>query len=570
MGGVSTTKREEHSSESVTTFSVGRRFKGRLYFILVVFALIYTVFVCRLVWFGTYGGKIEEAQGPRPQISTARPDILDRNGVLLATDIRTYSLFAQPRRIINKKETVNLLQRALPLLDFKNLKKKLSSKANFVWIARELSLKQKEIIMALGIPGIGFRTESHRFYPMGASLVHVLGQVDIDNNGVSGIEKYLDQSGLQALRAYGLTANAALKPVSLTIDSRVQAIVHDELKEALTKYSAIGAGAVVLNIHTGEVVALSSLPDFSPNESVSAGNPARFNRMVSGLYEMGSIIKTFTTAMALESGVFTLDSLVDASHPIQIIPGQVIHDMHGKNRPLHVWEVFIYSSNIGSANEALTIGAEAMKAYFERFGLLSHLQTELPETAHPVSPNPWRRVHAMTISFGHGMMTTPLQTAVAGAALLNGGKWVAPSFIKGHEKKAMREAHAVISAQTSLALRYLYQLNVQIGSGRNAAIAGYRVGGKTGTAEKVVKGKYSRDKRFNSFIAAFPMDNPQYLILTIVDEPKPEAGAVYATAAYNVARIASNIIKRSAFFLGVKPDFAKEKIKLLNRDDKRS
>ncbi|MBA9083132.1 cell division protein FtsI (penicillin-binding protein 3) [Bartonella chomelii] len=511
-----------------------------------------------LISYGLQGGQIEEAKGPGALQLAARPDIIDRNGRLLATDIETYSLFAEPRRIIDIDETIELISTVLPQLNWQETYKRLKRKSRFSWVQRGLTPTQKTQIMALGIPGIGFRTEVRRFYPGGPIASHILGMVNVDNQGIAGIEKYIDDTGLSVLRDAGLATEALLKPVQLSIDIRVQAIVRDELMKGMERYKALAAGAVILNIHTGEVVAMVSVPDFDPGNPVDSLKGDRLNRMTAGTFEMGSIIKSFTTAMALDSEVFHLNSIIDASKPIQVSHSRFIRDFHGKNRFLTLWEVFVYSSNIGSAREALEIGIDGHRDFLKRLGLLDRMTTELPEVASPVLPRRWRDIDSMTISFGHGMATTPLQTAVGTAALMNGGWLIEPTFLKRTEAQVLQHAKQVLHPRTSQDMRYLYQLNSAIGSGRNAKVEGYRIGGKTGTAEKVVNGKYSKMKNFNSFLAAFPMDNPSYVVLTIVDEPQPEEGKRSAVAAMNAAPMLANIIRRSASFLGVKSDFKKE------------
>jgi cell division protein FtsI (penicillin-binding protein 3) len=302
---------------------------------------------------------------------------------------------------------------------------------------------------------------------------------------------------------------------------------------------------------------MASVPDFDPNNPFNALEKDRLNRMSAGTYEMGSTIKSFTTAMALDSGKFNLESKFDATRPITI-GRQTIRDFHGKARWLTLAEVFIYSSNIGSGKEVDAIGIEGHREFLKRVGLLDRMQTELPEVARPVEPRVWKKVHSITISYGHGMMTTPLQTAVAAAALVNGGKLIPPTFLPRTQDEANAVATQVLKPKTSDDMRYLYRLNSEIGSGRRAEVKGYRVGGKTGTAEKVINGRYSKDVRFNAFLAAFPMDDPTYVVLTIIDEPKPEEGKLSATAGLNAAPMVANIIRRSASFLGVSPDFAQD------------
>ncbi|AQX20038.1 peptidoglycan D,D-transpeptidase FtsI family protein [Bartonella sp. WD16.2] len=532
--------------------------RSRLIFSLLCFLILYGIMGKCLISYGLQGGQIEEAKGPGALQLAARPDIIDRNGRLLATDIETYSLFAEPRRVIDVDETIELISTVLPQLNWQETYKRLKKKSRFSWVQRGLTPTQKAQIMALGVPGIGFRTEVRRFYPGGPIASHILGMVNVDNQGIAGIEKYIDDTGLSVLRDAGLATEALLKPVQLSIDIRIQAIVRDELMKGMKRYKALAAGAVILNIHTGEVVAMVSVPDFDPGNPVDALKSDRLNRMTAGTFEMGSIIKSFTTAMALDSEVFHLNSLIDASKPIQISHSHFIRDFHGKNRLLTLWEVFVYSSNIGSAREALEIGVDGHRDFLKRLGLLDRMTIELPEVANPVLPRRWRDIDSMTISFGHGMATTPLQTAVGTAALINGGLLIEPTFLKRTEGQVLQHAKQVLHPRTSQDMRYLYKLNSVIGSGRNAKVEGYRIGGKTGTAEKVENGKYSKIKNFNSFLAAFPMDNPSYVVLTIVDEPQPEEGKRSAVAAMNAAPMLANIIRRSASFLGIKSDLKKE------------
>ncbi|KAB2857875.1 MAG: penicillin-binding protein 2, partial [Bauldia sp.] len=428
---------------------------------------------------------------------------------------------------------------------------KLKSGAGFVWLQRQLTPKQQAEILQLGIPGIGFRTEKRRFYPAGSTTAYIVGLTNIDNKGISGMEKYLDDQGLTDLQMTGLAKDMA--PVRLSVDLRVQHVVHDEIVAGMERFHAVAAGAVVLNVKTGEVMAMASVPDFDPNNPYNANDKDRLNRMSAGLYEMGSTFKSFTTAMALDSGKVTMNSMFDASHPLQI-GRQTIHDFHNMGRSLSVTDVFIHSSNIGSAREAMAVGIEGHREFLHRMGVLEKMQTELPEVATPTEPRVWKQVNSLTIAFGHGVSTTPLQTAVGCAALMNGGFLIEPTFLTRSIDQAMAGARKVVGPKTVAALRYLYALNAEKGSGRNARVPGYRVGGKTGTAEKVINGRYSKGHNFNAFVAAFPMDDPQYIVLAIADDPKPEKPGMGATAASNAGIMAGNIIRRSAAMLGVEPD----------------
>ncbi len=534
--------------------ATGGKTRTRVAMTMAVFFGIYAVIAGRLVYFGVQN---PDQSGPPPsRVTAARPDIVDRNGEVLATDIKTSSLYAEPRHIVDADEAIEKLSTVLPEIDYEQTYRKLKSGAGFVWLQRQLTPRQQAEILQLGIPGIGFRTEKRRFYPAGDTAGYIVGLTNIDNQGISGMEKYIDSQGLSDLQLSGLADPKDLKPVKLSIDLRVQHVVHDEIAVGMQKYHAIAAGAVVFNIKTGEVLAMGSVPDFDPNNPYNAQDKDRLNRMSAGLYEMGSTFKSFTTAMALDSGKVSLESRFDATRPLKV-GRQTIHDFHGKGRVLSVPEVFIYSSNIGSAREALAVGIDGHREFLHRLGILERMQTELPEVARPTEPKVWKQVNSITIAFGHGVSTTPLQTAVGCAALMN-GFLMQPTFLMRSQAEAMETATRVVSDKTVEAMRYLYALNAEKGSGRNARVPGYRVGGKTGTAEKVVNGRYSKGKNFNAFVAAFPMDDPQYIVLTIADEPQPEKPGMGATAASNAGIMAGNIIRRAAPMLGVKPDFSHE------------
>ncbi|AZO29456.1 MULTISPECIES: penicillin-binding protein 2 [unclassified Mesorhizobium] len=535
--------------------ATGGKAKTRIIMTMAVFFTIYSTIAGRLVYLGLQNPDM--SGGPQSRVTASRPDIVDRNGEVLATDIKTASLFAEPRRIVDADEAIERLSTVLPEIDYEQTYRKLKSGAGFVWLQRQLTPKQQADILALGIPGLGFRTEKRRFYPSGETSSYIVGLTNIDNQGISGMEKYIDDQGLTDLQASGLAVARDLKPVKLSIDLRVQHVVRDEVAAALERYRAIGAGAVVLNVKTGEVVAMASVPDFDPNNPYNAQEKDRLNRMSAGLYEMGSTFKSFTSAMALDSGKATMASRFDASHPIRV-GHQAIHDFHGKNRVLSLPEVFLYSSNIGSAREAELVGIEGHREFLHRLGILDKMQTELPEVARPTEPKVWKQVNSFTIAFGHGVSTTPLQAAVGCAALMNGGYLIEPTFLPRTVEQAMTVAKKVVSEKTVEGMRYLYTLNAEKGSARNARVPGYRVGGKTGTAEKVINGRYSKDLNFNTFVAAFPMDDPQYLVFTIADAPHPEKPGMTDVAAANAGVIAGNIIRRSAAMLGVKPDFSHE------------
>ncbi|CCM76979.1 peptidoglycan D,D-transpeptidase FtsI family protein [Rhizobium mesoamericanum] len=528
--------------------------KSRVGLLIVGFLTVYCVIGGRLVEYAIRDPDVVSSILPPDRLMASRPDILDRNGEVLATDIRTVSLFAEPNKVVDADEAVEKLATVLPDLDMKGTYKKLANRtSHFAWLRRQLTPKQQSQVLALGIPGIGFRPEKRRFYPGGPTAAHILGYVNIDNRGVAGMEKYIDDQGLADLASVGMTSDQPLEPVRLSIDVRVQNIVRDVVVNAIKNYEAKGAGAVILDIHTGEVLAMASAPDFDPNNPLEGAKEGWLNRMSNGTFEMGSTFKTFSLAMALDTGKVSLNDSFDATQPIRI-GGFTIHDFHGQRRWLTLPEVFQYSSNVGTARIIDIVGIDAQKDYLTKLGLLTKMQTELPEVKMPSQPKVWKKINSVTISFGHGVSTTPLQTAVAGAALVNGGKLIEPTFLPRNREQADEVAEVVVKKTTSDDVRYLFKLNGIKGSGRNADVPGFNVGGKTGTADKVVNGRYASNLNFNAFLAAFPIDDPKYVVLTFCDEPhNGEKGQ--NIAAYTAAPMVKNIIARAAPILGVEPKF---------------
>jgi cell division protein FtsI (penicillin-binding protein 3) len=492
------------------------------------------------------------------EISAARPDIVDRNGEVLATDVKVVSVFAEPRNIVDKDEAVELLTAVLPDLDARELRDKLGTKKGFVWVKREITPRQQAEVHRLGIPGVGFLPENKRIYPNGVAAAHVLGFANIDNVGIAGMEKYIDGQGLQDLNGAGFNIDSTdLEPVQLSLDLRVQHALRDELEKGMIKFKAKATAGAILDVNTGEVIALVSLPDFDPNNPVDALEKDRINRINVGVFEMGSTFKALTVAMALDSEKFTINSLLDARAGLRY--GRfTIGDYHPTRRVLTVPEVFVHSSNIGTARMALGIGVEGHKAFLRKMGQLDRLKTELPESAEPIIPPRWGELNTMTIAFGHGLAVAPLQALMAVGALTNGGNLITPTFLKRDEDSARRDGIRVLKPETSEAMRYVMRLNASnpAGSASTAAIAGYFVGGKTGTAEKVINGRYSKNKNFTTFTAIVPADKPKYVFLTIMDEPQalPETYG-FSTAGWNAGPVTGNVIERVAPLLGIPPRF---------------
>ena len=495
----------------------------------------------------------------RDAITATRPPILDRNGLEMAVDIRVPSLYAEPRRIIDVEEAVRELRTVLPDIDEDWLRDRLTGDQGFVWVKRELTPAIQEAVMRLGIPGIDFITESKRFYPGMNEAAHILGSTNVDNQGIAGIERHMDSESIALLQELGLARGNALTPVELSVDMRVQHVLHEQLMDAMTRYQAIAAAGVMLDIHTGEVIALASVPDFNPNEPATALVKDTFNRITSGIFEPGSIFKTVTMAGALDSGAVAITDEFDARYGIRF-GRYTIDDFHGKHRILALPEVYKYSSNIGTIRVMQAMGKDNYRAFLSRMKFDERVEFELPEMRVPTVPDSFSEVGAATASFGHGLSVSPLHMVTAYAAFVNGGNYIAPTLYKRDMAEAEALYERVLRPETSAYVRYLMRLNAistgGSGSQMNKAAQGYRVGGKTGTAEKVVDGRYSSSKVTNFFASAFPLDNPRYAMVIMVDEPKAENAQTGTTAGWNAGTLTGRVVQRVAPMLGIAPDFS--------------
>ncbi len=528
--------------------------RARIGLAILLFAAVYSIIALRLVMFAAASdGRNQHRTVTGDAIATARPDILDRNGEILATDVRVPSLYAEPRRLIDVDEAVELLTADLTDLDAPELRERLSSKRGFVWLKRDITPEQQHEIYRQGLPGIGFLNENKRTYPNGPEVSHLIGHVNIDNQGIAGMEKWLDGHGLAALHMAGLATDRLQNPVQLAVDLRVQHALRDELVAAHTKFKTLAAAGLVLDVRTGEIIAMVSEPDYDPNNPREALDPTRINRLTTGVFEMGSTFKAFTIAMALDSGKVTLKSSFDAHGPMHVGRFQ-IHDFEPENRMLSIPEIFTYSSNIGAARTALAMGVDAHKAFLKKLGQLDRLRTELPESAEPIVPRHWGELNTITIAFGHGLSVAPLQALMGVGALMNGGFLIPPTFLKRTEEEARALGKRVIKPETSEMMRYLMRLNVEKGTARKADIPGYYIGGKTGTADKVIGGHYSKASVLTDFMAVIPADKPRYLLLIMLDDPKalPETHG-FKTSGWNAVPVGGAVVTRIAPLLGIEP-----------------
>lgn len=488
-------------------------------------------------------------------VQKSRPDIVDAEGQLLATDIEAPSLYANPSGLMEPAMVVKKLKAAMPELDEMELLRQLTKKKKqFVFIKRGMHPKRAQEIFDLGLPGVDVTPEIRRVYPKGALGGYVLGHVDIDNVGRAGIEKFIDHAKAEDDSFLGEGTEGR---VHLSLNVGANYILQQELSEALKLYKAKSAAGVVMNVHSGEVVALSSLPVLDPQRPALQKDKERFDRISGGVFELGSVFKTVTMAMALEAGKTTLDTKLDVTGPLKI-GRHKINDYHGVKGELSVRDIFVRSSNIGTVKLALQQGPEAHRAFLEKLHLLEPLKTELGPMRAPQTVKRWGDVHSATISYGHGLSVAPLQFVSAIGALVNGGIYVKPTFLQRSEREAKLNGERVVSAATSEKIRKLLRAVVTDphGTARRAEVAPYRVGGKTGTANKVVNGKYSKNKVLTSFVGVFPADKPEYVVFVMLDEPQAtKASKGLTVAGMNAAPTTGRIISRLAPLFKMKPFF---------------
>jgi cell division protein FtsI (penicillin-binding protein 3) len=486
---------------------------------------------------------------PRQSIEATLPGqramITDRNGQAMAISLNTVSLFADPRQIGDAEDVARKLRQVLPRLNLAETIERLHRDKKFIYLAREITPREELAINDLGIPGVDFRPTQHREYPLGRSAAQVLGGVDVDQSGFAGVEKYFDER-----------LRTKTDPLRLSIDLQVQAAVREELVNAMDTFSAIGGCGIVMDVRTGEVLAMVSLPDYDANFVRTAAAEDRFNRAVEGTYEPGSTFKLQTASMALDSGLVHIWDEFDASHNISI--GRfTISDFEGKHRWLYLPEVLAYSSNLGAAHIAVTIGGERQRAWLKNMGMFGRTGIELPESARPIvqpAAN-WKEIATMTVGFGHGISITPLHVVRGTAAIANGGMLVRPTIL-AHGPDEPVEGVRVMQESTSDVMRKLMRLVVTNGFGKSAEVAGYYPGGKTGTAEKVAAhGGYKKHANVAAFMSVFPMNAPRYAVYMMLDEPHAtKATYGYATAGWVVAPAAGKVIARVGPMLGLLPD----------------
>lgn len=546
------------SKENTILFEEGANMRAmlvcrqRMFFAILGFLLIYAVLTFRVFDLCLADGlKLPSLDDEAVQkhanavMPIARADIVDRNGTVLATSLPTVNLYANPKNVRHPEEVAEQLTLLFPEIGYDELLAKLTRpKTSFSLIKYNLSPAQQSAVNNLGIPALEFQNSEKRVYPHNNLFSHVLGYTNIDNLGLAGLEKSMHKR---------LTEST--KPLELTIDLGIQDTIREELLKAVEKFKAEGATAILLDVNTGGVIAMVSVPDFNPNQNIPVGDRALFNFATQGVYEAGSVFKTFNTALGLESGKVKVGDKFDATKPIKI-QGLTVSDFKGENRWLSVGEILIYSSNIGSAQLVSRVGREAQRKFLQNMGFSEPLSKfEISEKARPLflSEKRWRDDTMATVSYGYGISVTPLHLISAFAALMNGGIYRYPHILKNADVPAPRR---VISEKTSVAMRPLLRDVVLYGSAKKANIEGYPVAGKTGTANKLVNGHYVEKKVMTSFISAFPFENPQYALLVVLDEPKGSKETWgYVTSGWNAAPTGGNIIKEIAPQLNIPAEF---------------
>lgn len=518
----------------------------RLMLLMLLFIGATAAIGLRIAYLGVFGGG---ETGRRGAAMIARGDIYDRNGVPLAQTIDAWSVGVHPGKIIgDKRKLAEDLARLMPERTAEDYYKILTSDVSFTYLRRRAVPELVAAVNALGDPGLAFAREPERLYPQGSLASHILGYTDFDGRGVAGIERVFEKQ------------LAARQGITLSIDRRIQQAMESELSAAMAKFSAIGAAGVVMDIKTGEVLALTSLPEMNPNRPGLAAPDAGFNRATLGVYELGSTFKPFTVAMAMDAGVIrSLGQMYNCPKALKV--GRFsITDTHPFGRACSVAEIMQESSNIGTAQIAAQLGGGRQKEFLSRMHFLSPVAIELREQGRPLTPGAnWSEISTMTVGYGHGIAVSPLHLATGYATLFNGGLYRPATLVKRGPGNPLPAGERVFTADTSYKMRALLRLVVTHGTGGKADAVGFRVGGKTGTAEKIVGGRYTGTKVVTTFAGVFPMDAPRYVVVAMLDEPQATKETYgFHTAGWNVAPVVKGVVARIGPMLGVIPDESRE------------
>lgn len=521
------------------SFNRQQRIPSRLQLFAFMFSLMCLILMVRTIEITVSSRGSEIGLALSTTEYSPRRDIVDRHGRVLATSVPVASLYADPHHILDPLDAADKLHGLFPHLDKVALAADLASRKRFVWVERNLTPKMQQRVRDLFLPGLGFQKNYMRIYPQGHLAAHVLGYVGLDQDGLAGVEKYFDQE---------LRDTSSQEPLQLSLDTGLQYIVEAELQHGIETYSAKSGAGVILDVHTGEVLALASAPSFDSNQPDPSSSHG-FNHATLGRYELGSVFKPINTAIGLELGVVTPNTLIDAREPIKV--GRTrIRDYHAKNKWMTVAEVLTYSSNIGSVKIAQLFGSQLQQAFFNKLGLLKAPTIELPEVTGPDLPNDWDKPHDFArVSFGHSFALSPLHFTQAMLPLFNGGFVVPASLRKGGN---MGNRERVFSIRTTRQMRALMRMVVLHGSGQRADVDGLGVIGKTGTAEK-----YNSNGRISSFVGAFPAQDPRFVVFMMLNEPKgTKQTHGFATAGWVTAPLVRSVVAKTASMLRIESNFA--------------
>ena len=537
-----------------------QRAEGRLLVIGLFFLAAFVTVGLRMGTLATSEPQEPRVGVPGGAIHATRADIIDRHGNLLATNFETHALYAQPPHMVDKQYAAQELAKIFPDLSEEELVKDFYGKRKFLWIRRKISPEQMQAVHEIGDPGLLFATRDMRLYPNGQLAAHVLGGASFGKEGVhaaevigvAGVEKYFDD--------YLRDPANGDKPLQLSLDLTVQAAAERVLYGGMKLMNAKGATSILMDAHTGEVISVVSLPTFDPNKrprpatSGQAGDSPLFNRSVQGVYELGSTFKIFTVAQAMDLGLVGPDTIIDTKGPLRWGKHR-IRDFRNYGNEMSVTKVIVKSSNIGTARLAQSIGVPRQKAFLKELGMLEPTGFEIVEaaTGRPLYPSKWSELSTMTISYGHGLSTSPMHLAAGYAAIANGGYKVKPSILKatGYEK-----GPRVFSERSSRAARQMLRDVVTEGTASFGEVAGYAVAGKTGTADKprAAGGGYYEDKVIATFASIFPADDPKYVLIVTLDEPVDTTGdEPRRTAGWTAVPVAAEMIRRVAPLLGLRP-----------------
>jgi len=538
-------KLDRYRCLDATTKSILRTASVRTNIIIFVLCILFLIIFCRLFFYTIvyYQPRSFKPSILKMTLAFQRQNILDRNGLVLATSIPTKDLSVNPRKIKNPELTARALVQAIPDLTYNDVYEKLTSPSAFKYIKRNIGPTESQALLWVGNPYLEETDNEKRAYPQGRLFSHILGGVNLDNIGIAGLEK-AHESDLQE------------HDIQLSLDTAVQGIVHQVLTERIKKYQAIGGFGIVMNVNTAEVLAMVSLPDYDPEQPATPETlPNRFNKAALGTYEFGSIFKLFNTALALESGDIKVTDSVDATRGSVKIGKKVIEDFNGgENRPLLIPEVLMHSSNIGSARIALKAGWQKQKAFFEKLGFYDQLDINLPERGRTQVPkqNIWPVITSATAAYGYGISVSPLHLVSAVSALVNGGYYRLPTFIKGGN--VGKPEIQVLSPAVSEKMRHLMWAVINWDIKKTSPVLNYAVGGKTGTADMMTAGKYNKKANRTSFVGVFPMDKPEYIVLVTLEDPKKlKENWYFNNAGWTAKPTGEEIIARIAPYLNIRP-----------------